>query len=187
MKLSKDYLLGLRAGHQLWINKGAGMVSKGQLEDSTTILQLLDLIDNLKEAADLRAENTMMKARDRFLAAWNKTKDTSLKLSYDRQKYRPGLGRDIPHPKRAHLYEVGEDYMDFRNPMCRYGWNRDNGESYSIWRNNVPDNGAICKVCIKRASKGLPGVESTYLPEIYGYQYGVCKHCDQVGDERLCQ
>lgn len=48
--------------------------------------------------------------------------------------------------------------MDFLNPMCRRGWNRDNGKSYSIFRNNISDYG-ICKVCIRRAAKGLKGVE----------------------------
>jgi len=85
-------------------------------------------------------------------------------MTYDTNKYRPGLGRSMPHPKRAHLYTVGVDIMDFQLPMCRYGWNRDNGDSYSILRNNEGDAG-ICKICIRRASRGLPGVESRQFNE----------------------
>ena len=80
-------------------------------------------------------------------------------MDYNTEKYRPGLGRSVPHPKRAHLYEIGDHYMDFLDPMCRYGWNRNDGRSYSIWRGNVGEDG-ICKLCIKRANKGLSGVKS---------------------------
>ena len=33
------------------------------------------------------------------------------------------------------------------DPMCPRGWNRDGGESYSIWRNNLGRD--ICKNCLK--------------------------------------
>ncbi len=68
--------------------------------------------------------------------------------------YIAGLGRDFPHPPLAHLYDG-----DFRGPglpMCARGWNR--GNEYSIWRGNVGAKG-ICKVCLRRARKGLPGVQ----------------------------
>lgn len=78
-------------------------------------------------------------------------------MSYDRTNYVSGLGRSVPHPKLAHLYEGPFD--DPGDPMCKRGWNRDEGASYSIWRNNVGDNG-ICKVCLRRAEKGLKGVPS---------------------------
>lgn len=67
-----------------------------------------------------------------------------------------GLGRDYPYPKIAHLYKG--DFASPGLPMCRYGWNRDNGQSYSIWRNN-PGTADICKTCLKRAKQGLSGVE----------------------------
>lgn len=82
-------------------------------------------------------------------------------MEYDEKRYRPGLGRSVPHPKLAHLYEIGDNCMDFKFPMCSYGWNRNDGESYSIWRGNVGVKG-VCKICIKRAAKGLPGVDSKY-------------------------
>ena len=75
--------------------------------------------------------------------------------------YISGLGRDVPHPKLAHLYEG--TFGDPLWPMCARGWNRDGGTTYSIWRNNEGGQG-ICKVCMRRAMKGLHGVP----PKLYG-------------------
>lgn len=44
-------------------------------------------------------------------------------------------------------------------PMCRYGWNRSDGESFSILRGHTGARG-LCKTCLKRAKAGLLGVES---------------------------
>lgn len=79
-------------------------------------------------------------------------------MDYNEDKYRPGLGRDYPYPKIAHLYEIGENCLDFGRPMCRHGWNRDNGQAYSIWRGQVGEKG-ICKICLRRASRGKKGKE----------------------------
>lgn len=65
------------------------------------------------------------------------------------------LGRDFPHPKIAHLYEG--TFAEPGDPMCARGWNRDNGQTYSIWRNNIGERG-ICQICLRRAKKGLKGV-----------------------------
>jgi hypothetical protein len=73
--------------------------------------------------------------------------------------YVPGLGRDVPHPRVAHLYHGTFD--DPGLPMCPRGWNR--GDSYSIWRNNVGSRG-VCKRCLRRAKAGLPPVHSTKTP-----------------------
>lgn len=70
--------------------------------------------------------------------------------------YIAGLGRDVPHPPISHLYEG--PFSDPGRPMCRHGWNRDKGTAYSIWRGNVGEQG-ICKVCLRRARKGLAGVD----------------------------
>lgn len=67
-----------------------------------------------------------------------------------------GLGRDYPYPKISHLYKG--TFADPGLPMCRKGWNRDYGQSYSIWRGNMGKHG-VCKVCLRRAQKGLNGVE----------------------------
>lgn len=66
--------------------------------------------------------------------------------------YIVGMGRDHPHPLMSHLYQ-GE-YHDLKGPMCPHGANRDDGNSFSIWRGNVGVNG-ICKMCMKRARQGL--------------------------------
>jgi hypothetical protein len=68
--------------------------------------------------------------------------------------YIPGLGRDIPYPRLAHLYKG--DFSEPGLPMCPKGWNRDNGESYSIWRGNVGRDG-VCRTCMKRAEAGRDG------------------------------
>lgn len=75
--------------------------------------------------------------------------------------YISGLGRDYPYPNLAHLYEG--TVIDPGLPMCRRGYNRDSGQSYSIWRNNI-GSGGICLVCLKRAAKGLHGIEPKARP-----------------------
>lgn len=69
--------------------------------------------------------------------------------------YITGLGRDYPHPARCHLY-LGP-FSDPGGPMCSYGWNRDGGTSFSIWRGNMGRKG-ICKICLRRARAGLEPV-----------------------------
>jgi hypothetical protein len=68
-----------------------------------------------------------------------------------------GLGRDYPHPRTAHLYKG--DFSDPGLPMCRKGWNRNDGQGYSIWRGNMGRDG-VCKICLRRARAGLDGVEA---------------------------
>lgn len=67
-----------------------------------------------------------------------------------------GLGRDVPHPPLAHLYKG--TFAEPGLPMCPHGWNRDNGQSYSIWRGNVGTKG-ICKTCLRRAREGRDGIQ----------------------------
>jgi hypothetical protein len=70
--------------------------------------------------------------------------------------YVVGLGRDPKEPPIAHLYKG-----TFNNPglpMCRFGWNRDEGFAYSIWRGNAGKEG-ICDVCLRRARAGKKGVQ----------------------------
>jgi hypothetical protein len=74
--------------------------------------------------------------------------------------YISGLGRDYPHPKKAHLYKG--DFNDPGLPMCHRGWNRDEGESYSIWRKNYGIEG-LCQTCLSRARQGLDGIKSKVL------------------------
>jgi hypothetical protein len=66
-----------------------------------------------------------------------------------------GVGRDYPHPRIAHIYKGTFD--DPGLPMCARGWNRDNGQSYSIWRGNEGSEG-VCRICWRRAKAGKDGV-----------------------------
>lgn len=64
--------------------------------------------------------------------------------------YIPGLSRRRPGAKTSHLYKG--DFSDPGQPMCARGY--EVAGDYSIWRNNIGDNG-ICKVCLRRARAGL--------------------------------
>jgi hypothetical protein len=73
-------------------------------------------------------------------------------------EYVTGMGRNTGEEKlKTHLYRGTMDNPGL--PMCRRGWNRSDGERYSIFRNNV-SNAGICKTCLARAEKKLPGVEA---------------------------
>jgi len=74
----------------------------------------------------------------------------------NKREYTPGLNRESCADGHyvAHLYRG-----PFGNPgwpMCRRGWNREDGTAYSIWRNN--GGLGICRVCQRRAEQGLPPV-----------------------------
>ena len=56
----------------------------------------------------------------------------------------------------AHLYDG--TFTDPGNPMCVRGWNRSDGEGYSIFRNSGYKR--ICKVCLRRAAEGKASVPS---------------------------
>jgi len=63
--------------------------------------------------------------------------------------YVVGLARNgPPYREHAHLYKGTHAEPGW--PMCRWGWNRDQGTAYSIWRSNVGQSG-ICKLCLRRA------------------------------------
>jgi hypothetical protein len=67
-----------------------------------------------------------------------------------------GADRTPNSKHKVHIYKGS-----FNNPglpMCRKGWNRDNGESYSILRGRFDLGSGICKTCYKRATKGLDGI-----------------------------
>jgi hypothetical protein len=48
-------------------------------------------------------------------------------------------------------------------PMCRYGWNRSDGERFSILRGHGGSKG-LCKICQRRERAGLPGVRKSQNP-----------------------
>jgi len=76
-------------------------------------------------------------------------------------------GEELQH---SHLYLCVEQPSDIAAacglgarsgylPMCRYGWNRSDGEGYSIFRGHTGARG-LCRTCLKRAEAGLPGVKA---------------------------
>ncbi len=72
-------------------------------------------------------------------------------------EYIEAIGRNPGEEKQhSHLYEVKDgEYL----PMCRKGWNRSNGEAFSILRGWSGAKG-LCKTCEKRRLAGLSGVEA---------------------------
>lgn len=71
--------------------------------------------------------------------------------------YIAGMDRSSEGNKLVtHLYKG--DFSDPGFPMCKRGWNRDNGSDYSIWRGNISEKG-ICDICMRRAEQGKEGIE----------------------------
>lgn len=68
--------------------------------------------------------------------------------------YIPGADRAVSSTRKTHLYKGTFDNPGL--PMCKNGWNRDNGRSYSIWRNNIGPN-FLCWTCVNRARAGKSG------------------------------
>ena len=62
-------------------------------------------------------------------------------------------GEELQH---SHLYAELEDHSYL--PMCIYGWNRSDGEGFSILRGWSGAKG-LCTTCHKRREAGLPPVE----------------------------
>lgn len=52
----------------------------------------------------------------------------------------------------THTYAETEDGLW---PMCGYGWNRSDGESFSIFR-GAPGSTGDCKLCTKKLREGKP-------------------------------
>jgi len=77
--------------------------------------------------------------------------------------YVAGLVRDPIDKNRhvAHLYKGS--FGDVGDPMCKRGWNRKEW-GYSIWRNVFTSKG-ICKICLRRAEKGLDPIPFPYDTE----------------------
>lgn len=73
-------------------------------------------------------------------------------------EYVEAIGRNPGEEKQhSHLYAL-DDRGDY-TPMCVYGWNRSDGERFSIFRGHSGSKG-LCKTCLKRAQHNLHGVEA---------------------------
>lgn len=68
--------------------------------------------------------------------------------------YRSGSCRNNDHAL-SHTYAMTDD--DGLWPMCEYGWNRSDGERFSIWRGS-PGTEGDCLICRKRVAAGKPPV-----------------------------
>jgi hypothetical protein len=69
------------------------------------------------------------------------------------KEYVYAIGRNPGEEKlKAHLY-LGA-FGKIKGPMCRYGWNREDGHGFSIARFNLGEIG-ICAICQRRAEKKL--------------------------------
>ncbi len=88
--------------------------------------------------------------------------------AFDRKRisYVEAIGRNPGEENQhSHLYEItiriGDDGKEYDHylPMCRKGWNRSDGEAFSIFRGHSGKRGT-CAVCQKRKDHGLPGVEA---------------------------
>lgn len=68
----------------------------------------------------------------------------------DKENYRSGSCRNSNGKTKSHTYMLvdGDLY-----PMCGYGWNRSNGEAYSIFRGAWGTEGT-CKLCQKNLASG---------------------------------
>ena len=66
--------------------------------------------------------------------------------------YVVGADRNNPHECKSHIY-TGPSHSDLRGPLCGYGWNRSDGEAFSILRNNSSSRGT-CATCAKREKEG---------------------------------
>ena len=68
--------------------------------------------------------------------------------------YRSGLCRNND-------YALSHTYAEMENgdlwPMCGYGWNRSDGEHFSIWR-GAPGTEGDCRICQKRVATNQPPV-----------------------------
>lgn len=86
-------------------------------------------------------------------------------------EYVEAIGRNPGEEKgHSHLYRLVEAPSDVAalaglgartgyKPMCRHGWNRSDGEAFSIFRGHTGRRG-LCKNCQRRAVAGLPPIEA---------------------------
>jgi hypothetical protein len=69
------------------------------------------------------------------------------------ESYRAGQCRNNDYAL-SHTYAETKDGLF---PMCGYGWNRSDGDAYSIFR-SAPGSEGDCKLCAKNLRLGKPPV-----------------------------
>jgi len=77
-----------------------------------------------------------------------------------------GVGRSPEEMENRVTHLYAGTFSEPGWPMCRRGWNRDRGTSYSIWRENVSEMG-ICQICERRAREGRKPVPPRDVREAY--------------------
>ncbi len=65
--------------------------------------------------------------------------------------YIEGMCRNEQHKIRSHIYALTKAGHYW--PMCSYGWNRSDGESFSIFRGHRSGRGT-CKICLNNKLAG---------------------------------
>jgi hypothetical protein len=90
---------------------------------------------------------------------------TELPMAPGVEGYRAGLERnpatyDWRPSETSHTYSMMEDGELW--PMCGYGWNRSDGERFSILRQS-PGTQGNCKLCAKNVAAGKPPVTEGFL------------------------
>ena len=76
-------------------------------------------------------------------------------MSKEEPRYIEAIGRNTGEElQHSHLYEIKKDgYL----PICIYGWNRSDGQAFSIFRGHTGARG-LCEICRKRAAAGKHGI-----------------------------
>lgn len=73
------------------------------------------------------------------------------------ERYRAGQCRNDP-TATSHTYVETDDGLF---PMCGYGWNRDNGNAFSIFR-GAPGTEGTCAVCRANVIDGKPPIRDGF-------------------------
>lgn len=67
--------------------------------------------------------------------------------------YVEGMCRNDTNNVVSHIY-CGPSFGDLNGPLCARGWNRDDGNGFSIFRGNTSGAGT-CRVCYRRKAKNM--------------------------------
>ena len=73
-------------------------------------------------------------------------------------QYRSGTDRNDPY---ALTHTYAEDCEGNLAPMCGYGWNRSDGNSFSIFRSEYGTEGK-CKLCRKNLRQGKKALTNPF-------------------------
>ena len=73
------------------------------------------------------------------------------------QSYRSGSDRNEPRALSHTYAEVDNGLW----PMCGYGWNRSDGETFSIFR-GPPGTQGDCKLCRRNLREGKPPLQNGF-------------------------